>query len=343
VFQGYWNDGYAVQSYLNHSHAAASDARLAYSFDANALNPSQGTYGWNNYIGTRTLTNVSGNIWKIGVLGTVNYKIRPLIGWVGINNMKDISGPSADITVADDYSFCHVLRAGETCGVGGAQVGDTYLKALRVLKHPAYGDRCLTSADHAAVPCIISAGPGAGWTRQFRSDRPDVTGVNQRLLTFGFRPPGTHGAFWGITAHPAGTVALIMPGGLLEGNRPTPLVVKLPQFPDDTGGRNSLGGTTLRVGRQQGFTHIRAAFGYTSEFKCTARDEQCLTDAAIAPFAFAGEPGIAAKSCAAEWDAGSDCTLTIPFQPGRLGFYRLDRCTNATSCDTSGDITPAFP
>jgi hypothetical protein len=311
-----------LQQYLNHSQSAAPDEKTVYSFDANALNPSFGLGGGNNFGnvlqgGARVLTNVSGDIWLTTAVGRVDYKNRPLIGWSAQKTLKDVSGPASNISSAASYSFCYAYAAGEC--YAGSQKGAIYLKVPNVYKHPnnTTASLCQTAMVFAEVPCIFSAEPAAGFVRQFRTDRPDLTGSDQRLITTGLRPAGTHYPFWAATAHPAGDVVLLTSGGWIQGVRESVLLAKLPPYPDVEERHNSYTGQTITVSPRDGITHARVRFGYNPSFYCTERSDACLTDENLKPFAFESE-SLTATSCA------GGCVLSVPAIPRRLLYYRVE-------------------
>jgi hypothetical protein len=320
--------GVSLQQYLNHSQAAAPDEKTVYSFDANALNPSFGIGGGNNFgnavqTGGRILTHVSADIWTTAPVGRVDYKIRPLIGWSAQKALKDVSGPASDIAAAPHYSFCHAYQAGEC--YAGSPKDAVYLKVPNVYKHPvsAAANLCQTAMVFAEVPCVISAEPAAGFVRQFRTDRPDLTGSDHRLITTGLRPYGTHYPYWGVVAHPAGDVVLLMSGGWVQGVRESVLLAKLPPYPDISDRHNAYTGQTVTVSPREGMTHARVRFGYNTSFHCTERADACLTDENLKPFAFASEQ-LTATGCA------GGCTLTAPAIPGRLLYYRVETYDGST-------------
>jgi hypothetical protein len=169
----------------------------------------------------------------------------------------------------------------------------------------------------ADVPCVVSSEPSIGYVRQFRTDRPDVTGSDQRLLTTGLRPYGTHYPYWSVVAHPAGDVVLLMSGGWVQGKRESVLLAKLPPFEDTAYKLNSYGGLNVTIGPRDGMTHARVRFGYNLSFQCTERNEACVTDDNARPFAFESE---------ATGPAGcqSGCSIDVPVVPGRLLYYRVE-------------------
>lgn len=305
------------QQYLNHSQSQAGDEGTVYSFDANAVNPGVGIAGNEpgNGIGPRKLyQQVSGDVWKMTAVDAVDYKRRPLLGWAGPKVLKDVSAPKSNISAAGDYTFCHAYKAGE-CYTGSAQ-GDIYTKVPLTYK---YSDLCQTGMEFANVPCVLSAAPAAGYTRQFRSDRADIEGSDQRLVTSALRPYGTHYPYWSITAHPSANVALVPTGGMLEGILHSVLLAELPEWQDVQPRRNQFGGMTVSLGPAAGKTKARVRFGYTPDYRCTDRAEACLTDAAVVPFAFAESDTLTPHECA------GGCEIVIPAWPGRELYYEVER------------------
>jgi hypothetical protein len=273
-------------------------------------------------------------VWKLSAIDAVDYKNRPLLGWAGPKVLKDVSGPSSDIGAAADYSFCYAYKAGE-CRAGSAQ-GAIYAKVPNAFKHSGWqSEWCQTGMEFANIPCVLSGAPAAGYARQFRSDRADTAGSDQRLLTSAFRPYGAHYPYWSVTAHPAGQVALLTSAGMLEGIRHVTMVAKLPRWVDTFPRRNTLGGVAVGIGAREGVTHARVRFGYNTSFQCTERSEACVTDTAIAPFAFEESDTLTPVSCS------SGCMISVPAMPGRLLYYRVE--TFDGSAWTHGDTMTSQP
>lgn len=314
--------GSTLQQYLDHSQAAAADEKTVYSFDANAINPALGIGGGNNFANAlqsnrRTLEHVTGDIWTTTVAGQVSYKYRPLLGWSAQKALQEISGPSSDITSAPDYSFCYAYKNSE-CYPDSSQ-GAVYLKVPKVYRHSAanVASQCQTAMVFANAPCVVQAEPAMGYVRQFRTDRPDPAGSDQRLITSALRPAGTHLPFWGAVAHPAGNVVLVMSGGWIQGVRESVLLAKLPPYPDKEERHNSYSTLTVQIGPRDGMTQARVRFGYNTSFECTGRRESCVTDEKLEPFAFDSEAS-SAVACS------GGCSIEVPAIPGRLLYYRVE-------------------
>lgn len=329
--------GKFYQQYLNHSQYAAADAQTIWSLDANAVNPAVGIGGNNmgNGIGPRPnalFQQVSGSVWKLSAIDTVAYKSRPLLGWAGPLVLGEVSGPGSRIDTAPDYSQCFALRAGE-CYAGSA-AGDVFVKVPKTFRHKGSQNTiCQTGMEFANIPCVLSGGAVAGYIRQFRSDREDMSGSDQRLVSSALRPYGTHYPYWAAVAHPAAQVVLFSSGGFLEGMRQVIFAARLPQWVS-SGRRNAPGGLLVGLGPSPGITQARIRFGYDVAFRCTARREACLTNAALAPYAFDSEP-LTPLECA------KGCEIVVPALPGRLLYYRIERF-NGTAW-VAGDTLTAFP
>lgn len=314
--------GSSLQQYLDHSQSAAPDERTKYSFDTNAINPALGIGGGNNFANSlqasrRTLEHVTGDIWTTAITGKTAYKYRPLVGWSAQKALQEISGPASDIARAPDYSFCFAYRSGE-CHPDSAE-GAIYMKVPKVYKHSAanVSSLCQTALVFAEVPCVVQAEPSMGYVRQFRTDRPDPAGTDQRLLTSALRPAGTHLPFWGAVAHPAGETILIMSGGWIQGIREAVYLAKLPRYPEEEVRHNSYTPLTVQIGPRDRMSHARVRFGYNTSFECSSRHESCVTDEKVAPFAFDSE-ATTAVACS------GGCSIQVPAIPGRLLYYRVE-------------------
>jgi hypothetical protein len=337
--------GSVLQQYFNHSQMAASSEKTVFSFDSNAVNPGAGVGGNTlaNGIcqgagcggtGTRVV-NVTGDIWRVSPVLGVDYKARPLLGWSGPKVLKDVSGPASNLATADDYTLCYAYKAGE-CHSGSLQ-GQSFVKVPNVyVAGGQWGDICHTGMEFAQIPCLMSAAPAAGYVRQFRSDRADVNGADQRLITSLLRPYGTQFPYLQAVAHPSGNLLMAASGGNVEGIRQPYWVIKLPPFPDPPARRNTLGGLKIQIGQRSGMTQARVRFGYNTSFHCTERADACVTDSAVSPFAFAASDTLTGTSCA------SGCSITVPAIPGRLTYYRVETY-NGSTWDTTGDTMIAVP
>ncbi|MBC7927697.1 MAG: hypothetical protein H7039_18785, partial [Bryobacteraceae bacterium] len=308
--------GSTTQQYLSRNHIAAPRSEQRWSMDSNALLPSDGN---NTSLGLRTITNISGSVWRIDVLGgAVNYKVQPLLGWSGGKVLKDVSGVSSQLASAEDYTLCYALRAGEC--VAGSTAGQTFVKVPYVYQT---GTCEVSKAFWAEMPCVFSGTPGAGTIRQFFTDRAEVDSRNQRIVSTALSAPGTVPHYWQARLHPSGRSFIVPSSKPLDGVRSAYLLGILPPI-KETSGRTTFGGLSVRVPASPGATHARIKFGYNPSgtsavaLKCTERNEACITDTVIAPFAFAGDSGLSPTPCS------SGCTINVPAVPGRLTYWKIE-------------------
>jgi len=301
--------GGTVQQYPSVSqNAATNPTDLEWAIDSNAYNPGS---GYSNSIGARAISQVSGDVWKIGVIGAVNYKKLPLIGWVGSRILQDASGANSNIASAPGYSFCHALRAGEC--VSGSAAGETFVNAPRIYPSPD----CLTGSGWANSPCVATAQPGVGGVRQYAISNSDPAGQKSRFLTYGFGAPGFPGAYYTSSAHPSGKSVMIPSGFRVEEVRNVVVLAELPEFRLDTAVRNEFGGLTVRLPERPGATQARVRFGYDTKLRCSQRDEACLTDSSTEGFSFESF-ATGAAACSA------GCEIQVPALSGRLLYYQAE-------------------
>ncbi len=308
--------GSIVQQYLSRSQdAAGNPVDLEWAVDSNAYNGPYGITGGNflsNTIGNRALTKVSGDIWKIAVLGgPINYKRRPLLGWVGNRMLLDVSGPQSDMASSVDYSLCHALRAGEC--ISGSAAGETFVRAPKI--YPSTG--CVTAMAWARTPCVVNAQPSAGGVRQFSIAGADSTGIKTRFLTYAFGVPGILNPFFGATVHPSGKSLLVPSGQYLDGVRMASMVVQLPEFRLDSAARNKFGGLSIQLPERPGGAQGRVRFGYDIAMRCTLRNEACVTDGNPDGYSFEADATNPA-SCS------GGCEIQVPGLSGRLVYYQAE-------------------
>lgn len=303
-----------VQAYYNRSHVSADAKNLEWTLDANALNSS----GVGTSIGARrmTLANDIADVYETQVIGRIDYKRKPLIGWAGVNVLKDVS--PMDLRSAPYYSLCHVYKEGD-CGIGS--VGSTWVKVAR-----AYylNGQCETGNYWANVPCVFSGEPVTGWVRRMASHIDDRRGALSQNLTMGLAGPGLPGVFWGASPTPRGTVGAVYSAGFLDGIRSSIVLFQMPEWNMTPDVRNDFGGADVKVDRRSGVTHARVAFGYNASLHCTERSEVCVTDEKARPFAFRDSDTLSPLSCE------NGCDIAIPAIAGRLLYYRIETYDGST-------------
>lgn len=328
-----------VQSYISriNNNLTADPNAVPWMMDTNALNPGYGGPKENigNSIGTRTLTPVSTNIYKIQVMGTLNYKLFPLVGWAGRFILKDVSGPASNLATAASYSVCYAYFAGEC--VGGSRAGDTYVKVPYVYDNGG----CITGVSWANTPCVVSGIPGGG-ARQQAMYKPDTGGSLSRLLTYGFASPGQHYPFTAAGWITNGKTAVFPGSHLVNGWGNMGFVMVLPPWQEDTVPRNDV--LQIPVNLPAGPQYAEIQFGYSrygspAQLFCTPRAEACNTSAAanVKPrFNFESEARTL-TNCA------NGCTINMPVVAPNLVYFRVRRSADGmiwTNEDAQVQIVP---
>ena len=309
--------GGVVQAYVN------TPGGVPWMVDDDSLNDNWG----GGTVGSRTLTaTATPKIYRIQALGDVDYKAFPLVGYSGGSILKDVSGPSSDLTTAADYSMCYAFQAGEC--YKGSSSGELYVRVPNVYDIGA----CPVGQIWINSPCVLSEFPGGGWTRQQRISAADPASTGTHLLTTLLTSPGMHPTYSSLTA---------IDGGMAIGS-PTPLanwgtvawLVNLPPWQEDSIPRNDFVRIPVQVPGGPAYAEI--VFGYgdnglPGQFRCTPRAESCNSSGK--PFAFDSESRTLTY-CA------NGCTIQVSALPGRLLWYAVRRSSKA---DGSGDLTTGSP
>jgi hypothetical protein len=334
-----------VQSYPNLGQWTATDAEKAFAFDLRHLNPAGG-WGPERPAGIwpQTYALVPGRkqVYQIDNYGGVFGKVFPYLAFAGRYLLEDMSGPSSSMGDKDAWRFCVAYRAGE-CRPGSA-VSDVFVNVPQA----SPTDSCVVNTYALNSPCFTTPYVYGGWAVQYQYTQDDPNGQHFRRLTMGFTGPGRQYQLTSTHVTPDGRWAFLAPGWV-DGARATPLLVKLPPPPvDDQIDRSTfirytvtVPPTTLRrralsPGSTTSAT-ARVRFGYAengpvSSFFCTSRQEACLTDQAVAPFAYEQSDTLTSVPCGA-----TGCTLTVPVLPGRVLYYRVERL------DGTGKATSVGP
>jgi hypothetical protein len=339
-FQGVANTigGGNVQAYPDASQQdAATQDRLTFGLDWNHVNNNNGTAPQqlaNTLATTRSITNISGDVWRVGATGgTISnqvYRTQGFNGWAGRFGLKDISAPGSDIAAGPYNTLCYAYAAGEC--VGGSSAGQIFVKVKYVYSSAT---SCSPGLYWANVPCAWINTPGAGFIRQYRTNYADADGASNRLLTSLLKAPGTHYSYTGVTTNTAGTLAISKPSGWVEAGRDSPWIIKLPKFVD-RGTKPQYGGLTVNVPALSGVTHARVKFGYDTNLYCTTRGESCVTDTVLQPgFGYAASDTLTPQTCA------SGCAISVPLMPGRLAYYQLEVSSDGTTWTARGGIKDA--
>lgn len=303
-----------------------------------APNIDNGT-GKNNLDGsgyTRTLTNVSGIVWKIQSLSSINIKVSPITASAyPYNYFTDASGPGTWSKA--NGTMCYPYAANEC--VSGTSAGDQYIYIASTTLQTVgqSGLQCFSNDATVGAPCAFGVWPGYGWALQIQQTPTDTNATHLRRLTQGFWPGlgqyyasnwvASSDAKWGFFADtPMGQ----RPHNSIGGSNF--FAMKLPPWPTSSDGvdRTKYVQIPIPLGGITGDS-VRLEFGYgengdPASFFCTTRQEACWTTNAptgTAPFDFNGET-------AHKTACSPSCTVPIPMIPGRILFYRLERTNGAT-------------
>jgi len=334
VFAGVKREsGADVESYPNLGQWTAPDADKQFAFDLRHLNPGYGSGPENpSGIWPQTYSRVQGTkqVYRIDNYGGVFGKVFPYLGFAGRYLLKDISGPASSIGDGDTWKFCVAYQPGE-CRPG-SNIDDAFVNVPRV----DVSDGCIVNTYTLNSPCFTTPYGYGAWAVQYQYNRDDPDGKRYRRMTMGFTGPGRQYQFQNVHVTPEGRWGFLAPGWI-DGVRPSIMMVKIPPPPvDDQVDRSTY--IPYRVDLQSDgvSSAARLRFGYADNgpihlFFCTSRQEACLTDAQIAPFAFEQADTLTGAPCS------SGCTLYIPALPGRVVYYRIERL------DDGGKVTSAGP
>lgn len=230
----------------------------------------------------------------------------------------DISGPGVIIStsISDLNHHCVVQIAGE-CRPGSVK-GEVYANAYSQAGSCNYAGIGAGAGDLGDT-CVFAPGANTFTINQvYLSSGSELEGNAQRRLTYGLSNPNWLFQFWNVRFTP-GSKWMIYPVFYANEKGSSIMLAKMPS--------NTL---TPSINRQQ-FQNIpvsigsgpdaRIRFGYDDTFKCTSRNDQCLTTPTPTPsdpFMFLSE-GASYTSCS------SGCTINIPALPGRVLYYAVER------------------
>jgi len=258
--------------------------------------------------GTVTTTLVTGNIYKMSVIGSGSYKRSPLVGWSGRFTFTErSSAATSSYPTLAAWEFCHAFRA-EECRAGSVS-GEIYVN-LPVLDA---GLNCRVGASAIYAPCIVWASPTSGFGFQRGSVEETNAETVQKISTVN---GPWHYVYSKIVPLPGGEWAQSHGGRWTEEGWFAQYLFKLPQHRPTSQSNATANGFVPVVisGLAPGSV---VEFGYTPSFHCTARAEVCKVSAATitqtAPFSFAHET----------LAGSSGSVIAIPTQPGRVLYYRV--------------------
>lgn len=314
-----------IQSHPSYRQHMAPAREQRWILDGNSYSSSG---GGESVLWPNTLTNISGNIYKVtlpnggGQVSTLDRKKLPLTTWAGKYNVTDKSGPGAVLAGGDSFKFCVADLAGvaDQCVTGAAQ-GDIYMNVPQA-STSGNCDLGLQSNN----PCAITGPSIGGYLNQYLTF--DQRYPLARRITSALTSPASLTTYTNFRSDPTGAwgfgtanwwgdirneliAALIPPSPPLDNiNRSTFI-----PFPVGVGG---VSGDTIRVGFGYG------EYGTPSQMYCTSRLEKCYTDASgAAPFVWASETQHY-TTC------NSGCTVNVPALSGRILYYQIERKNGST-------------
>ncbi len=318
-------------------------ANPPFQLDFRHLNPAYGAgpeYSGSTLGNTRTLTLVPGTNHSYSITdpisaGPSDYKRLPLFGYAGHFLLRDVSGPATgNANDLPNYSLCRTFHAGEC--FNGSSAGNLYVTVPNTYVD-AY---CHTDQFPLPSPCVFQLAPFAGQVVQFRTDKPDSSGLTSRKLGYAHGMPGIQYQFSNCRTSPDAAFAFCI-ADWLDGVRSEWIALRLSPMPSlDGKNRTTFVPQQLTYQGSQDATYIRARFGYLenggSLLRCTAYQVECSTEipsgAAGDPYSFTNET-VTRQSC----PNGSACKVTIPAISNRMLYYVVDRL------DNTGNIVTSYP
>ena len=271
-----------------------------------------------------TIAAVAGqsNTYKVTGFTATDIKRQGLAVWVGGYNLGDMSSAATGNVISDanPWRYCYAYRGGECRS--GSVVGELYLVAPGL--ETAYS-QCHSSQIARRVLCVFPAGAGFAQLLQLDATQSDVSGLRQRRIGPGLTRYGAQYVFSKTQPFSASQPFKFLNTAYHQGdvNTVVTLIDPGPWMRSSKAG-NDFVPVPVQIPALAGANQARVRFGYAdygtagTNFYCTSRPEDCLTDAALSPFAFASDaPTPAACS--------SGCTINIPALPGRVLFFGVER------------------
>jgi hypothetical protein len=264
--------------------------------------------------------NVTGDLWRFAEKASwgdgFQYKYFDLLGSIGWNQLRDVSGPGVTLggTSADAYKMCYVHRAGEC--YAGSTVGQIYFNAPTIdqtwkkckeVEFIPGGIRDVCITEFNAIDSSLTQW-GLPRTNGETMRNLERSRVLARVF-FRYRQSTTE------NAKPA-------PDGRWALSRFV-WAYRLPPYPpEDTVNRAEFVKVPVTLKPPAGVDNVLVEFGYDTSFRCTLRNEACMKDGnATEPYVFAGDT-LTGISC------GTGCTVEIPGISGRVLYWRVKYRSN---------------
>lgn len=314
--------------------AAKTRAQLGRAWDFRHLNPDTGTTSEVlNTIFPNTFTLVSGQTYtyKVSIYGDLgSFKARPANVFSTLSGFKNISSPATGNVIDDTKlnTWCQAYKANE-CRQGSS-VGDVFVVAKNAYVGP---NACVSDTYKTYAPCVTPLWSNAGWMIENDSQRDDPLGWRFRRITMGLVAPSAQYQYTSPHMSPDGAFAFVR-AGYPNGVRADALTYKVPPpAVDDTVDRANFVPVVVVLPATSGYARIRFGYaenGAANQFYCTSRQEACLTDGQLTPFAYEQTDTLTATSCTA------GCNISIPALSGRVLYYRVEKSADGTTGWVSG-------
>lgn len=295
---------------------------------------------------TRTLTHVSGNIWQIGVAGSlvggsVNLKVTPmLVHDLPFWYFQDKSGPSSVLSdPADMGKSCTAYLANEC--VTGSVPGNVYAVFNRMYDPGS----CMANSGTNGGACAEPFYSTAGWFSQFIQSPPSANNEGVRPLTKMFWEAPGHYEFYSMTPSLDGKYNLTVPMPIFYNPRHNIYsgsswwrIINPPFQKWDSTNRQGFVKTPVQYAGGAGVT-VRTSWGYgeygdPNNGQCSQYNSQCFTTNAATsanPFDYSAESVAGHKlTCT------SGCTDQVPLIPGRVAYLRT--YTTVGGVETAGPV-----
>lgn len=229
---------------------------------------------------------------------------------------QDISGPGSVIDDTSTWAACYAYKAGE-CRPNSL-AGDYFVWAKNA--HIEAG-ACIVGTLKIYSPCSMALWPNGAWVVQGDTQQNDPVGTIWRKLTMGL--VGPYSTYMYSTPHTVSDYSwMFVRSSWPNGVSTAPLLYKIPPPPVADGVDRTVPIPVVLVA-PPGSGYLRVRFGYAENgptlFHCTSRNEDCLTDGAIQPFAYAQSDTLTPKSCV------NGCTVSVPGISGRILYFQVEQ------------------
>ncbi len=325
-FAGIDNGGGAMENYPSMQQLLAPVSEKRWFLDLHHMNPSAGT-GQEVYAGIggfrASLVAGSANVYLFTSYPGINTDIKKFApaAYAGPYLLKDISGPDSAISDATSWSFCFAYQPGE-CQAGSA-AGQMYTSVPQTDTRGITDGQCIAGWYAQVNPCALIPFSSSAWGMQYDASRLPTDDNYWRKITQGFSGIGRQYQFGNMTPVPDGQWAF-MQCYWCDGVRNELLAMQLPPLPrSDSVNRADFIPVPVQIPAGYG-VRARVRFGYAengppASFFCSTRQEACVTDGVVRPFAYERSDALKAVQCT------NGCSFSIPGISGRVLYYRIER------------------